>query len=268
MQRSAGRLEIPRRVCVNAGLAAGSLLKRGAGQLRRNPAISLGTAAFGAFFVWVAGNALFAQHEAHPAPLVMTRGTIDPSLDVAATGSTFDPLLQSLQSGLARTGHYRKTIDGRFGPGTRAAIERFQRENGLTVDGRPTPELLTRVRQVADLGAPSPSRKPVEWTDTEERELSATAADGRGDRVLQTPDSLSSIIELSEVETLSQAELVRKIQTGLNAISTETIVSDGIAGQQTIMAIKEFEKVEGLDVTGRPDEALLKELIRVGAFAG
>ncbi|MEN3792166.1 peptidoglycan-binding domain-containing protein [Fulvimarina sp. MAC3] len=240
-------------------------LIKGAHQLRTHPGVSLGTAAFGLFFVWVSGNALFAQSEHHPAPLIATRGMPEPSLDQRTSES--DPLLAELQQALSRTGHYQRSVDGRFGPGTQAAIERFQRENGLSVDGRPSPDLLRQVKAVGAHAAPRPSSKPVDWTDAEEYEIAETP-DGRSSRVIQDVDPVSSIIEFERAESLSEQDLVRKIQTGLTAINLATLEADGIPGARTKAAIREFEQVEGLDVTGEPDLDLLKQLVRVGAFSG
>lgn len=43
--------------------------------------------------------------------------------------------MREIQAALAMRGYYRGMIDGLYGPQTRAAIEAFQRDNGLHVDG-------------------------------------------------------------------------------------------------------------------------------------
>lgn len=47
-----------------------------------------------------------------------------------------------VQQDLANDGYYQGPIDGVIGPGTRAAIAAFQRDNGLAVTGTITPGLL------------------------------------------------------------------------------------------------------------------------------
>src|SRR5438132_11535289 len=60
-------------------------------------------------------------------------------------------IVAAAQDRLAREGYYRGQIDGIVGPGTRAAIGRFQSNHGLRVTGALTNEALARLglRQVA-----------------------------------------------------------------------------------------------------------------------
>jgi peptidoglycan hydrolase-like protein with peptidoglycan-binding domain len=44
------------------------------------------------------------------------------------------PAVSTLQRQLKEAGHH-VSVDGEFGPRTRAAVEAFQREHGLTADG-------------------------------------------------------------------------------------------------------------------------------------
>ncbi|MFA6353618.1 MAG: MBG domain-containing protein [Candidatus Paceibacterota bacterium] len=51
-------------------------------------------------------------------------------------GSKLDPDVKELQSVLTTLGYYSGPIDGKFGPGTKAAVIKFQLANGLKGDGR------------------------------------------------------------------------------------------------------------------------------------
>ena len=48
----------------------------------------------------------------------------------------------AVQERLRRTGYYRGPIDGAWGPGTRLALERFQRDRRLPVTGAPSRETM------------------------------------------------------------------------------------------------------------------------------
>jgi hypothetical protein len=51
-------------------------------------------------------------------------------------------VVADVQRELARAGYYRGAIDGVYGPGTRAAIRAFERDNGLRIDGQIDSRLL------------------------------------------------------------------------------------------------------------------------------
>ena len=60
-------------------------------------------------------------------------------------GITDDATVAAVQRRLARGGYYHGSIDGVIGPGTRAAIRAFERNNGLAVDGVIDGQLLRRM---------------------------------------------------------------------------------------------------------------------------
>ena len=53
--------------------------------------------------------------------------------------------LEALQRRLAELGHPIEKVDGKVGPGTRAALRAWQVSAGLTADGYPTPDVLARL---------------------------------------------------------------------------------------------------------------------------
>jgi hypothetical protein len=58
-----------------------------------------------------------------------------------------DPaLVRETQRELRRLGYYQNEVDGRYGPGTRAAIIRYQQENGHDTDGQPSDALIAELR--------------------------------------------------------------------------------------------------------------------------
>jgi membrane-bound lytic murein transglycosylase B len=52
-----------------------------------------------------------------------------------------------LQQRLTQVGLYAGTVDGKLGPGTREALQRFQARAGMAADGFPTAALLQRLRR-------------------------------------------------------------------------------------------------------------------------
>lgn len=64
-----------------------------------------------------------------------------------------DPNVKALQKELNRLGIFdgqgnQLAVDGKFGPKTTAAVRRLQKRLGLTVDGKITPALLSRLRKL------------------------------------------------------------------------------------------------------------------------
>ena len=56
-------------------------------------------------------------------------------------GSSGDTV-REIQTRLKNWGYYTGTVDGIFGPGTAAAVKRFQQKNGLAADGAAGPKTL------------------------------------------------------------------------------------------------------------------------------
>jgi peptidoglycan hydrolase-like protein with peptidoglycan-binding domain len=52
---------------------------------------------------------------------------------------------RQIQEALRRLDYYKGPVDGIFGPLTRAAIRRFQRETGADATGHPTAEEANRL---------------------------------------------------------------------------------------------------------------------------
>jgi len=65
------------------------------------------------------------------------------------------PLVSQLQEDLASLGYYSGTNTGYFGSITEAAVIRFQRDVGITADGRVGPETQEAIAQRIGTGAPA-----------------------------------------------------------------------------------------------------------------
>ncbi|MBU1124525.1 MAG: peptidoglycan-binding protein [Candidatus Omnitrophica bacterium] len=51
-------------------------------------------------------------------------------------GGPYRPRAQEIQTALKNAGYYQGGIDGKIGPKSKAAIESFQKDNNLEVDGK------------------------------------------------------------------------------------------------------------------------------------
>lgn len=87
--------------------------------------------------------------------------------DVPSDGKVMAPSrIREIQQLLLQLGFDPGPIDGKLGPSTARAISSYQETEGLTVDGRPSRELLRQLREdAANLMASPPPSKPDEIAD-------------------------------------------------------------------------------------------------------
>ena len=261
-RRTTGRRVV--RPSVSARLIGGStaLLGKIGAPIAARPVLSGGIAGVAVLFAFVAGNAFYSQPSRHPRPMMATRGgpldmaplvTSDAGVDESLMAV---PLVLEVQNLLARTGHYSAALDGKPGKATTAAIKAFQTEYALRVDGEPSTQLLRQIEahmRVAD-AEPSAGTVPVAQPAPERyaSNTAATANDGEA----RDPGTTGS---------LPERELVRRIQSGLTHADVAKLDADGILGERTREAIRTFEALEGLDVTGQPNKRILERLVSIGA---
>ncbi len=80
-------------------------------------------------------------------PVTLNSQLASPS-DVAYPSSTKSfTHEQEIQTALKNLGLYTGKIDGKIGPGTKRAIEEFQKQNGLKVDGKVGPKTWSALSQ-------------------------------------------------------------------------------------------------------------------------
>ena len=77
-------------------------------------------------------------------------------------------------------------------------------------------------------------------------------------------ESLDSRLAQAESETAAVDARIVKIQAGLKAFGNDGIQLDGVVGAQTSAAIREFQSLFGLPVTGAPDEAVYAKMREIG----
>ncbi|WEX07745.1 peptidoglycan-binding protein [Chelativorans sp. AA-79] len=237
----------------------------------RNPVAVGGTTAFLVSLAFVSANAVFYQPQVHPNAFLSTRELgpralpdaapehphpraaprdvrqVDPLPDAGAgeeadpgsTGSVpvqadGDETVRSVQDVLSDLGLYRGPIDGMAGPQTNAAIETYRRVVGLD-EGHQIDAALLNQLGLGSGGQSAPA--PAEpGTDHGVQTASAEAGDAT----------------------------IRRIQAGLKAFGNDGIEIDGMMGARTEQAIREFQSLFGLPVTGEPDAVLVTKMKEIG----
>lgn len=247
------------------------MLRTGAGIVAARPVLFASLALFSTLAGIVADNALNRQAGRHPHPMLATRGAQTTRLAetrltgaaqaapvptaraaVAAPSNAVAndprimpfPLVREAQVLLSQQGYYKADIDGRPGQATDMAIRDFQSARGLKVDGMATPLLLSQLRQAAN--PPSESDDPI----------ARLAAGGTVD-----PAATGGI------GAAPDTDLVRQIQAKLAEARVADLKADGIMGERTRAAIRTFQALESLEVTGEPSREVLDRLNETGASA-
>ncbi len=83
-------------------------------------------------------------------------GVFGPSTEAALKGKAKDVVVQ-IQTELAKYGYYAGPVDGDYGPGTSAAVEKLQTDLGVTADGRVGTETVDAFNKAVADGTLQPS---------------------------------------------------------------------------------------------------------------
>ncbi len=86
-----------------------------------------------------------------PGPAIVPSAAPVPSAEPLGSAA-----VRNVQARLRALGFYRGAVDGVWGAGTQAAVERFQRGRGLQVDGQPGPATLSAMGLDPDYPAARP----------------------------------------------------------------------------------------------------------------
>lgn len=238
------------------------------GTLARNPTLVGGTTAFVVALSYVSANAIWYQPHFHSGAFFATRDTNyvgPPAPDTEETTIRIerqetpevvptkaepavekielkaDPVVLKVQAILQSMNFYQGTVDGVDGPNTRKAVEAYRKTIGIAPGG--IDDVLLEALGVNDMTAgirapavpPAPEPRP----ETISAKAEAPVASG--------PDPV-----------------VMKIQAGLKAFGNDDMEVDGVMGAKTRGAIREFQSLFGLPVTGEPSEELYAKMREVG----
>jgi peptidoglycan hydrolase-like protein with peptidoglycan-binding domain len=238
---------------------SGAAAQRAGAFVSENPALVGGSTAFAVAMFFFASNALWYQPNAHRSAFFETRsldaykapvlpqihsrlggGKEDVFKIVKDAEPQADPVVRDIQSALQDMAMYDGSVDGVAGPKTLAAIRAFQKRAGLEPNGKAGAPLLDAIRTAS---VPTP-KLPVS-----KLKVVKTKAEPQKPPVVAEGPAASDI---------------SRIQAALKRNGFDGIDADGIAGTRTRDAVRAFQAKLKMTVTGEPDAALLKVMIKQG----
>lgn len=243
----------PKTVKRRAGMLKGGAVALG-GMISENPVLVGGSTAFLVTFFFVSANALWYQPFPHAGAFFATRtiqGFSPPQVDepettinierppTPSTPPIGDPAVKQVQGILKDLNFYAGPVDGLQGPNTHKAIEAYQRKVGLSPSGEIDSLLLDQLGATPTTAAVVPQPAP-------------------------RADVTNAIPSNAPAATAAVDARIVKIQAGLKAFGNDAIQLDGVVGAQTSAAIREFQSLFGLPVTGAPDEAVYAKMREIG----
>ena len=143
--------------------------------------------------------------------------------------------VKSLQQRLKELGYYSGSVDGDFGDATEAAVRAFQKQNGLTVDGKAGTKTITKLNSSSAVRAPSATATPTPKKTATPTPRKTTAPTPRA---TSTPN-LSKDIYLRDGSTGSD---VKRLQERLISLGWLTGTADSTYGGATEAAVIAFQK--------------------------
>jgi peptidoglycan hydrolase-like protein with peptidoglycan-binding domain len=286
---------------------AGMVVSSAGQRISENPALAGSGVVFAVVMFYVSTNALFYQPHRHKDALFSTRSMhsyVAPDLPkpmakltnqdggtqsfkvtretaMAPAKQLSDPTLADIQTALAQLKMYSGSVDGLPGPKTRAAITKFQQEAGLEPTGEIDPLLLDAIRTASipaeKVPAPALKNRQVKAKPTVKpvsaQEMPQALAEKPLQKLAQNP--VREPVDIASDETaasgpaggLSDADIMR-LQAGLKAFGNDSIDVDGKIGGKTRDAIREFQTLFQLTVSGEPNREVLGKLQEIGLVAG
>jgi peptidoglycan hydrolase-like protein with peptidoglycan-binding domain len=151
----------------------------------------------------------------------------------------------ALQEGLIYAGYFDRLPDGKFGENTKTAVINYQKASKLKADG-----IAGENTQRKLLGDPAVASSMTAGAQTSQPETTTVAAD-------------NGVLKLG-----SKGDLVRQVQTQLQALGYLSSKADGSFGVNTELAVIAFQRASKLKADGAVGSATQNALTSAVAKAG
>jgi len=211
-----------------------------------------------------------------------SRGDSDRDFPILKEGDSGEAV-RRLQEALVANGYYTYPVDGVFGPGTRLAVEKFQKELGLLVDGvvgdvtwdhllgsidREEEAVSEGGSGLLKVGAEGQAVKDLQQklkdrgfyqgkvdgifgSGTKEALMEFQKAVGLSPDGVAGPATLAELCKDFEfIKEGSTGKCVEYLQQKLKELGYYTGKVDGVFGQGTVKALKSFQKAAGIAADG------------------
>ncbi|MCH6204303.1 peptidoglycan-binding protein [Brucella ciceri] len=215
-----------------------------------------------------------------PANLSADRLNMNASVDdmLPALAPNADLEIARLQYRLSTLGIYKGPVDGFTGPQTREAVERWRAlQQKLGVQEANIPQQLLAdaqngnpnrtparddVAKAIEVAVPSPRPQPAvlksETVSKPKPDLASYEKPAPKKQVAAAPAGQSAKV--------SSQDIIR-VQAGLKAFGNDTVPVNGQPGKSTQEAVREFQKLFSLPVTGEIDGTLIAKMREIGLIS-
>ena len=214
-------------------------------------------------------NTQSGSHTQQQTVATLPETTVDGG-DLPALAPNGDKQVAILQYNLKQLGFYSGTVDGLTGPQTRNALEQWQSvqtklQPSQTAEAKPAEKSLTIAEAIA---VAVPESKPEMKPESSSARSVPVAEKRPAPIMVRTEDKTAAAQPASGQAgpNVSAEELVR-IQAGLKAFGNDMVVVDGVPGKSTEDAIREFQKLFRLNVSGKPDSELIGKMREIGLIS-
>ncbi len=169
-----------------------------------------------------------------------------------------------LQSKLKSYGFLTGSVDGSFGSATLEAVKAFQRANGLTADGKAGATTLEKLF-AGSVTTSSNTKVTVKPTATSKPTATPKVTSKPTSKPTATPNAYIRVTEApaGSYATLEKGMMgtpVKELQRALKKAGYYSGEVDGYYGDDTVTAVKKFQKAKGLKADGKAGPATQRYL--------